>query len=193
MVCSRALLETIAIYHSFLKRCESAAAAGDWKKIGELVNAYAFSTASGPNKRNRTPEHPPRIKETVVNFIKATQPGKEQFWEQICDTAHPNGERMLRFAGDLRELNYYARIPSDDEPLLFIAVYNCLYSCCWLIASDMDFDILLEKVRTGGELPPDHELIATRDLIDDVTGQLARTYGRMRVGPAKKARTHHSR
>lgn len=193
IVCSRALLETIATYYSLLKRSEAAGAAGDWKTIGALVNTYAFSTMSGPEKPKSTPGHPPRIKQMVINFIKATQPGKEQFWEQICDTAHPNGKRMLRLGGDLRERRYDARSADDYEPSLFVPVFNCLYSCCWLVASDLDFDILLEQIRTGGELPPDHELIATRDLIDNVTGQLAGKYGLMRPGPAKKVRQRHSR
>jgi hypothetical protein len=37
IVCARSLLETIATFHSFLKRAEAAAEAKDWEKIGQLV------------------------------------------------------------------------------------------------------------------------------------------------------------
>jgi hypothetical protein len=186
IVCSRALLETIATYHSFLTRAEAAAAVGDWELIGRLVDAYAFSTMSSPNKRKRTPEHPPRIGEIVIDFIKATSPGCERFWEQICDAAHPNGERMLTIAGDLRDLRYEARSAADNESQLFGAVFNCLNASTWLIASDLDFDILLERIRTGGDLPPDHPLITNRDLIDNVVREVAGKLPPMRPGPAKR-------
>jgi hypothetical protein len=103
IVCSRALLETIATFHSFQTRAQIAATAQNWELIGNLVDAYAFSTMSGPKKKERTPEHPPGIKEMVIGFIKETQPNKEQFWEQICDIAHPNGKKMMMLAGCLQE------------------------------------------------------------------------------------------
>ena len=91
VVCSRSLIETIAIFHSYLTRAGEAANNGDWELIGKLVDAYTFSTSSGQRRQKKTPEHPPRTGGIVTDFIGATHPGKEKFWDQICDTAHPNG------------------------------------------------------------------------------------------------------
>ena len=41
IVCSRALLETIATFHAFLTRAEAAAATDDWETIRKLIDAYA--------------------------------------------------------------------------------------------------------------------------------------------------------
>lgn len=155
-VCSRSLIETVAIFHSFLIRAGEAAHRSNWELIGKLVDAYAFSTSSGRSKQRRTPEHPPRIGRIVTAFINATQPGKEEFWDQICDTAHPNGKRMLDFGGVLRDGKYLAINAGDSEPHLFVAIYNAMYSCCWLTSANLDFDILLEHVRNGTELSADH-------------------------------------
>lgn len=186
VVCARSLLETIAIYHSFLTRAQILASKKDWETIGKTVDAYAFATQSGPKKRHKTPEDPPRIAEAVKKYIQATQPGKEQFWEQICDTAHPNGKRMLTTGGNLKDSRYDARTAADNEPVLFPAIYNCLYSCCWLIGSDIEFNILLETIRTGEDLPSDHELIKERDLIDSAGQEVSATLGPMCPGPIKK-------
>lgn len=150
-----------------------------------MTDAYAFSKTSGPDKSTRLPESPPWVSKAVIDFIKATQPGKEQFWEQICDAAHPNGDRMMRLAGDLRDQLYERCVPGANEPQLFAAVFNCLYSCCWLIASDLDFDVLLEQIRCGEELPADHELRVRRNLINDASDGLVEKIGPARVGSAK--------
>lgn len=194
VVCARSLLETIAIYHSFLNRVEPLVAAGEWGRIGDLVDAYAFSTQRGPGKRSKSQDHPPRVRDAINQFIKSTQPNMEQFWEQICDTAHPNGKSMLDLGGKLSEFKYHARHASDNESLLFIAVFNCLYSCCWLSASDLDFHIYVETVRTGKVLPSDHKLVAERALIHEVTDKLMSDKEFMKAisatppGPAKKTR-----
>jgi len=185
VVSARALLETISTYYSFLERTKQAAAEHNWTRIGKLVDAYSFSTMAGTNKRERSAEHPPRVGQAVVDFIKATQPDAVQFWEQICDVAHPNGKQMLSIAGDLRDCRYDGRTAVENGPVLFLAVFNCLYSCCWLIASDTDFEILLEQIRRGGDLPADHPLIVGRELIDGVVRQVAQGYGKMQVGPRK--------
>ncbi len=188
VISSRALLETIAIYHSFLRRSESAAAANDWERIGKLVDAYAFSTSSA-GKMEMTAEAPPPISRAVKAFIQATEPGKEEFWDQICDTAHPNGKRMLMYAGTLADGKYAARSPADSEATLFIALYNALYSCCWLSVSDLDFYILLEHIRSGSALPADHPLVVERALIDKVTADVVRNIGPLQPGPAKETKT----
>lgn len=173
---SRSLLETIATFHSLLRRCELGALKSDWQTIGRLVDAYAFSTSSGPerkSKKTRTPAEPPRIGAIVTGFISETHPGDEAFWDQICDEAHPNGLRMMKTAGELRDGLFLVSRKPRDEAVLFRAVYNCLYSCCWLYsAMESDFEILLEKIRRGGELPTDHELIVMRDLVDRVVSEV---------------------
>lgn len=169
IVCARSLLETIATFHSFLKRSEAAAAKQEWANIGELVDAYAFMTSSGPKKRQKTAFSPPRVGSIVRDFIAATEPGKEEFWDQISDTAHPNGQRMMSYAGLLKDQHFLARAPSESEPVLFSVMFNALYSCCWLIAAHLDFDILLAVIRSGNELPTSHPLIVQRDQLREVT------------------------
>lgn len=173
LVCARSLLETLAIFHSFLKRADKKAKAKEWQTLSRLVDAYAFSTSSGPDKKNKSPESPPRVGEAVIEFIKRTQQDKEQFWEQICDEAHPNGKKMMVFGGLLKDLQYIDVPIEENERRLFPAVYNSLYSCCWLVGAMLDFDILLEEIRYGGDLPDDHELVVKRNQIDKVVDELA--------------------
>ncbi len=159
VVCARALLETLATFSSLLKRSQKAADSCGWSTIGKLVDAYAFSTTVGLDRKNKTDEHPPRVGKLVLEFIKSTHPGKEQFWEQICEVAHPNGKSMLKLAGQLNNSRLHSRSSMENETLLFPAIYNCLYSCCWLRGAMLDFDILLEQIRFGGNLPEDHPLL----------------------------------
>jgi hypothetical protein len=173
VVCARSLLETIATFHSFLRRAEALAAEKQWTRIGELVDAYAFMTSSGPDKGKTTEQSPPRIGKVVRDFIAATEPGKEELWDQISDTAHPNGKRMMESAGILKDKHFVSRASSDSEPLLFSAVFNAHYSCCWLIQVELDFDILLAVIRSGDELPPDHPLIVQRRQLDELTSSMS--------------------
>jgi hypothetical protein len=185
IVCARSLLETIATFHSFLKRAEVAAVAKDWATIGRLVDAYAFSTSSGP-KQKASEDDPPRIGAVVKSFLQSTQPGSEEFWNQICDTAHPNGRRMLEYAGALTDQTYTAKSPGADEPDLFIAVFNALHSCCWLMAADDDFEILLAVIRNCGDLEDHHPLLVDRRQREELTASLTKELGPMKAGPAKK-------
>jgi hypothetical protein len=91
---------------------------------------------------------------------------------------------MMRCGGTLRDGRYLAN-PVDNERILFVAVYNALYSCCWLIASDLDFDILLERIRRGGDLPTDHELIVRRNTVDEAAKLAAKELGILHPGPKR--------
>ena len=51
-----------------------------------------------------------------------------------------------------------------------------------------DFDILLEHIRTGEELPADHHLIQEKNLIEDAVKKVMAEIGTVRPGPARKAR-----
>jgi hypothetical protein len=164
-------------YHSFILRAQTASAESRWERIGDLVDAYAFSTSTGLSRgqkgRARSDDtSPPPIGKLVKAFLRASQPGMEPFWDQICDTAHPNGKRMLSYAGNLQNRTFRASAPSANAPLLFIAVYNALYSCCWLIASDMEFDILLETIRSGERLHKSHPMVVDKDRIDQVAKEV---------------------
>ena len=73
-------------------------------------------TSSVPN-RSKTPDYsPPKIGKIVRDFTAATQPGKEEFWHQISDTAHPNGKRMMAYAGILKDKHFVGRAASESEP-----------------------------------------------------------------------------
>ena len=172
VVCARSLLETIATFHSFLKRAEALAAQKQWTEIGALVDAYAFTTSSGANKSKVTEHSPPRIGKIVRDFIAATEPGKVEFWDQISDTAHPNGKRMMEFGGILKDSHFVGRTAADSEPLLFKAIFNGLYSCCWLVQADLDFEILLAVIRGGDDLPADHPLMIQRKQLDDLAASM---------------------
>lgn len=177
VVSARALLETVATYHSFILRAQTASAESRWETIGDLVDAYAFSTSTGLSRGQKgharsDDTSPPPIGKLVKAFLRASQPGMEPFWDQICDTAHPNGKRMLSYAGNLQNRTFRASAPSANAPLLFIAVYNALYSCCWLIASDMEFDILLETIRSGEKLHKSHPMVVDKDRIDQVAKEV---------------------
>lgn len=177
LVSARALLETLAIFHSFLKRAEALAAIKDWERIRLLKDAYAFSTSAGPGAAEKMPEAPPRIGRAVREFIAATQPGQEHFWDQICDAAHPNGNRMLALAGTLGGNHYRERSPTENEPEQFPAIYNALYSCCWLAKAQEDLEILLEVICNGGPLPTDHPLIVARAETDKFVDTVMRDMG----------------
>ena len=79
---------------------------------------------------------------------------------------------MLNTAGELTEGSFVRRTVAHNAFALFPAVYNCLYSICWLQASQLEFDILLGRIRYGGDLPADHALIAERDSVDKVVKAL---------------------
>ena len=189
VVCARSLLETLATFHSFLRRAESYAALKEWEKIGRLVDAYAFSTSSVSPKPPKTEFSAPTIGRIVKEFIATTEPGREVFWDQICDTAHPNGQRMMDFAGVLEDKHFIARPCAESEPTLFAAIFNSLYSCCWLINSETDFEILLAVVREGGELPPDHPLIVRRKQSDDLVAEVMSKLRTGSVGPQETGET----
>ena len=183
IVCARALLETLAIFNSLLRRGEAAAAKGDWTKIGKLVDAYAFSDGSFDTMRIK--ESSPRLGELVKKFLKSAQPGLEQFWDQICGTAHPNGKQMLQDAGVLHDLRFDVHLSNQNESVLFVAVFNCLYSCCWLLWAMTEFDILLEQIRFGKELPKDHPLVVGKKQSNNLVKNLIPKIGRIEVGPVK--------
>jgi hypothetical protein len=186
VVSARSLLESVATFHSFVTRAEAAAAAKQWTNIGELVDAYSFMTSSGPAKSKTTEFSPPRIGKTVREFIAATEPGKEEFWDQLCDTAHPNGKRMMDYAGTLSISHFIARAASETEPLLFSAIFNALYSCCWLIQAELDFNILLSVIRNGDDLPAADALMVQRRQQDELAKILTKKLGpTMQVGPAR--------
>jgi hypothetical protein len=66
-------------------------------------------------------------------------------------------------------------VTSEKEPTLFGAVFNALHGCQWLIAAGLDFDILLEVIRRGGDLPADHHLIVERARLDQLVANLTTT------------------
>jgi hypothetical protein len=84
VVSSRALLESVASFHSFLTRAQGAAKLGGWAKIGRLVDAYDFFSTSLNDRKKRDPDDPPRIGQAVAAFTAATQPGSEKFWDPFA-------------------------------------------------------------------------------------------------------------
>lgn len=186
IVCARSLLETIATFHSFLGRAEVAAKEKDWAKIGRLIDAYAFSSSSSGLKKKAAEDDPPTIGRIVKAFANETQPGAEAFWNQICDTAHPNGQRMMNHAGTLGGNAYTAKPSVESEGDLFIAVYNALYSCCWLSNSSEDVEILLAVMRSGEHLPDDHELIIAKRQGDDLVSKVTKNLPQVDVGPRRQ-------
>ena len=133
IVCARALLETLAVFHSLLSRAQVEADNSNWEAIGKLVDGYAFSKSAGSRVNGkRNPNAPPPIGYLVRTFIEEKQPGHEKFWDQICEEAHPNGERLMYFGGILQEGRFDMPAIDSNEIRLFPAIYNCLYSCCWL-------------------------------------------------------------
>ena len=177
VVCARALLETLATFHSLQTRAQAAADAGDWEEIGKLVDCYAFSKSPYLSKGRREPQAPPSVSRMVRTFIAQTQLGRVEFWDQICEVAHPNGESMMSFGGVLREGRFDPPSTDSNEGHLFVALYNCLYSCCWLIDAMLDFDILCEHIRNGAPPPDDHPLVRERTLIDRVVGSVSAEVG----------------
>jgi hypothetical protein len=177
VVSARGLLETLAIYRTFLRRAESLATDKDWERISTLIGNYAFSrTDKGRDKKTgtsaRSPDVPPPIGRAVKEFIAEAEPGKEQFWDQVCDTAHPNGFRTMELGGQLGNNRYVARPASEIEGEYFPAIYNALYACCWLTKANEDYEILLEVVRSGEPLPDHHPLIRERRDLDQLVRQL---------------------
>ena len=66
------------------------------------------------------------------------------------------------------------RLLKLTKTAMFPALYNCLYSCCWLIGAMLDFDILCEHIRIGAPPPDDHPLVKERIFIDGVADRLSR-------------------
>ena len=186
LICSRALLETLAVFYSFITRAKQAIDNEEWDVAYRLVTAYSFSTAQGTNKKKKTSEHPPRIRELVIQFIRDQQPGCEQFWEKICDYAHPNGKPMFNCFGELRSKHLYVTPKADLIPSLFVVIYNCIYSVCWFSCAMDDYDIYLKQLRLGAKLPESHPLIIHKKLVDSVVEQLEHEIKRPPVGPHPK-------
>ena len=174
VVCARALLETLATFHSLIHRAQTAADEGNWKEIRKLVDCYAFSRSPSLHEGGREPQAPPPVGRMVKTFIRATQPGHEEFWDQVCEIAHPNEEAMMSLGGILQERRLDPPSPEANEGRMFPALYNCLYSCCWLVDAMLDFDILCEHIRNGGPLSDDHPLVRQRTLIDRVVESVSR-------------------
>ena len=169
VICARALLETLAVFHSLLSRAQVEADRGNWEAIGRLVDGYAFSKSPGARtNRKRDPDEPPPVGRLVRTFIEERYSGNEKFWDQICEEAHPNGERLMSFGGVLQEGRYDSPVTESNETRFFPAIYNCMYSCCWLSSAMLDFDILCEHIRTGMPLSDVHPLIQEKVLIDRV-------------------------
>lgn len=168
VVCSRSLLETLAIFHSFLTRAQEFAAALDWLAIRELLLDYvAFSSEAAPSLRKK----PPQIGAAVKAFIRTVEPGAERFWGQICDIAHPNGRRMVWLYGVVDGQVYRERAQGEIEAEVFQAIFNVVHSCCWLVLADLEFEILLEEFRAGGPLSADHRLMQERIQIEQMTAE----------------------
>ena len=177
VVCARALLETLATFHSLLSRAQGAANARDWERLGKLVDSYAFSTSpsSRLDRGKQAPESPPPVGKMVKQFIRDAELGDERFWDQICEVSHPNGKQLMAFAGVLKEQRFDAHSSTTpEEESHFQAVYNCLYSCCWLISAMLDFDILREHIRIGESPPADHPLICQKALIEKLVQDVSR-------------------
>ena len=121
------------------------------------------------------PESPPSVGTTVKQFIREAKLGDERFWDQICEVSHPNGEKLMAFAGVLKERRFDAHSSTTpNEELHFQAVYNCLYSCCWLIYAMLDFDILCEHIRIGEPPSDDHSLIRQKAQIEELVQDVSR-------------------
>ena len=176
VVCARALLETLATFHSLQTGAQVAAAEGNWEEVGELVDRYAFSKSPYQGQAGGEPQAPPPVGRMVRTFIEDAQPGSEKFWEQICEVAHPNGETLMAFGGILQERRFDPPSSESIEARLFLALYNCLYSCCWLIGAMLEFDILCEHIRTGAPPPDDHPLVQQKTLIDRVVESVSRDW-----------------
>ena len=177
VVCARALLETLATFHSLLSRAQILADRGDWTTLGDLADGYAFSKSPSLHKGQRGPGAPPGVSQMVRGFIRDTQKCDAKFWDQICEVAHPNGEKLMLFGGVLQDRRFDVRSSAFNEVWLFPAIYNCLYSCCWLVSAMLDFDILCEHIRIGAPPKDDHPLVRQRVLIDKVVDDVLRNEG----------------
>lgn len=166
VVCARALLETLATFHSFLSQAQVKADRAEWDNIGELLDSYAFSTSKKSRKTL------PSLSQMVKKFIEHADADAGVFWNQICEEAHPNGKRIMSFAGNVQNHQFEMTSPELNDERFFPAIYNCLYSCCWLFTAMLDFDILLEHIRNGGPLDENHHLIHERALIDKAAAEV---------------------
>jgi hypothetical protein len=79
---------------------------------------------------------------------------------------------MMALAGTLADNHYLEKSAADIEPEQFSAIYNALYSCCWLADAGERTEILLEVICSGGPLPVDHPLIIARRATDDFVAQV---------------------
>jgi hypothetical protein len=186
VACARSLLETLATFHSLLRRSEAAATERNWEQLSQLVDMYMFSTSRGHGKKVPARERPPRISELVLAFIKATEPGAEQFWEQICDMAHPNGLSTSRHFLTLTGTTAQVRDRTEGESEAFSAIYNCAYSLCWFANAMEEFDLLLDHVRLGEPPADSHPLKVEMAERDHIVAQLMQDWPRLRVGPANR-------
>jgi hypothetical protein len=185
-VCGRALLETLGTFHAVMTRCQAAATANDWGEVATVVDTYLFSTSRGRGKRSNAHPRPPRIGDLVVSFIGATQPGSEQFWEQLCDLAHPNGQSTTHLFFTVSATGVVAREPKEREPDVFVAIYNCAYSLCWFYNAMDEFDLLLDHIRLG-EAPPDDNPLKTKLAERDrIVAAVLPSLKKVRIGPARR-------
>ena len=60
VVCARALLETLATFHSLLSEAQIVANRGEWEALGNLVNSFAFSSSTRLDKGTHKSKAPPR-------------------------------------------------------------------------------------------------------------------------------------
>ena len=102
----------------------------------------------------------------VKTFIGETQPGDEKLWDQICELAHPNDETLTSYGGILQGRRFDRPSSEPNEGRLLLALYNCLFSCCWFVGAMLDFDILCEHIRIGVPPPDDHRLARERTFVD---------------------------
>lgn len=168
VVCARALLETLGTFHSLLSHAQKAADRKDWEALGRLVDSYALSTYGRLGRGTCKHQALPNVRKMVKQFIRDTKLGDEKFWDQICEVAHPNGEELMSYAGELNDRRFETHPSTFSERRLFQALHNCIYSCSWLIYAMLDFDILCEHIRTGRQPPHNHPLVQQKAQIEKI-------------------------
>jgi hypothetical protein len=147
VVCSRALLETLAIFYSFFRETKSLADKKEWQELQDTVDAYAFFSTSQENTSAPLTTQHPKITKITESFIKENFPEAVGFWNQICDHVHPNGMNVMEFAGVLQNSQFLAKDTLKNDKSFFSAVYNCLYAVTWYYAESDSFLKMLDTIK----------------------------------------------
>jgi len=92
-------------------------------------------------------------------------------WDDLYVACHASGLEVMFGAGRIAGNLYHDKDREAVASEYFGLVGNCLYALCWLVGSELKFEILCEELAAGGPLPYDHPLLEQHRFQESLVSQ----------------------